>query len=264
MGGCVTPAKPKFSTIKQVQIKDGSAISGMNNSAIRYVGNNDSVLMQPPAMIIDQTNSQVRGLGLERPFTPRSSILKPHVPPYGVDLDGRPMVQSVLPINSVGPIGYPAPMQTTMVETGTMQITNPGGVQVNMPRPMTPNIPLAEPFSINPMAIPHSPSVVTVERTSANIPLPGPPLQPQITETSTFKQETRPISPGLVHPQGMPSVLNRTMEQTNITSNYPSNAPVGNLGNNPNIPPNPMVSGYTPHPINHNNSQFPIPNGEMM
>lgn len=230
MGGCVTPAKPKYSTIKQVQIKEGSAVTPLSNSAIRYVNPNGSL---GPAPIIDQTNSQIRRLG-DTNFNPRSSILRPTTPPIaGLGPDGRPSVQSVLPLGSVGSMhesGYP---QRPSIEP-PMMIPGPGLSQMGLPpiginqnniRPMSSHIPSAEPFSIHPTSVPmvgpNGSIVQTIERNSANIPLPGPPSNygydriPQSeqirTETTTFRQDSRPVSPALVHPPIMSSALNKTI-----------------------------------------------------
>ena len=236
MGGCVTPAKPKYSTIKQVQIKEGSAVNSMSNSAIRYV-NPDGSVGPPP--IINQTNSQIKGIGGDAQFNPRSSILRPTTPPIaGLGPDGRPSVQSVLPTGSVGSIYGPGYPQRPSIEP-PMMVPGPGlssmgppplGINPNNVRPMSSNfhIPSAEPFSIHPTSVPmvgpNGSVVQTIERTSANIPLPGPPsnygydpnriIPPQSeqirTETTTFRQDSRPVSPALVHPPIMSSALNKT------------------------------------------------------
>ena len=235
MGGCVTPAKPKYSTIKQVQIKDGSAVNPMSNSALRYV--NPDGTMGPPPSIIDQSNSQIRGLGIENQYNPRASILRPTTPPIaGFGPDGRPSVQSVLPLGSVGSIYGPGYPQRSSIEP-PMLVPGPGlssiglppiGINQNTMRQMPSNVHSAEPFSIHPTSVPmvgHNGSTIqTIERTSANIPLPGPPspygydpnrMMPQSeqirTETTTFKQDSRPVSPALVHPPIMSSALNKTI-----------------------------------------------------
>jgi hypothetical protein len=59
MGACVTPSKPKYPLLKQVETKSGSVI-GPQTSAVRFVNTsnvNDSVINKA---IVNQTASQIR------------------------------------------------------------------------------------------------------------------------------------------------------------------------------------------------------------